>query len=367
MININKYVKKFGEKTFDEAPFNSVDGLIFAELSMINFELVLQKKRAIALKDIVFEDFKKVIYGSPDARANGIMLKNMMRSKRYQDVQVGYVKRIFEEKVANQFYAVTFILPDGTLFLSYRGTDITIVGWREDLYMTYMESILSQYQALQYAEEVLSKLPGNFILGGHSKGGNLAVFTAANLNPIFNDRLISIYTYDGPGFRTGTDRFINYPVIKDKINKFLTHRDFIGLIFNSVDDYRIVYATGVLLGGHDPFTWKIDKTTGDFVYKTRCTKNAQVIARATNMWIDEMTDDEKILGVNALVAIIGKAKDIYGLLRYFVPNVVRYGSVMRKFPKEDRDKMRKTVRLFFQCLKTSRKLYSLEKERFGTF
>ena len=233
--------------------------------------------------------------------------------------------------------------------------------------MTYMESILSQYQALQYSEEILSILPGKFILGGHSKGGTLAVFTAANLNPAFNDRLVCIYTYDGPGFRTGTDKFINYPSIKDKVQKFLTHRDFIGLMFNGIEEYKIVYATGILLGGHDPFTWKVNKKTGDFIYKDACTKNARVIARATNMWIDEMTNEEKELGINALIAIIGKAKDIYGLLRYFVPNVVRHGSVMRRFPKEDRDKMRKIIKLFFQCLKASRKLYALERDRFGTF
>ena len=360
MIGIIGYVKKYGDKTFDEVPFNSVDGLIFAELSMINFELILKAtgKSVISFHEIIFENYKKVIHGSPDARANGRLLKYMMKSSRYMDVKVGYVRRIFGEEVANQFYAVTFILPDGTLYLSFRGTDITIVGWREDFALTYMESILSQHEALEYTEEILSNLPGKFILGGHSKGGNLAVYSAANMNPIYNERLLSIYSYDGPGFPNGVGEFSNYPNINSKINKYLTHRDFIGLLYNKIEEYRIVYSTGILLGGHDPFAWKVDKKSGEFFYKNRCKKQSLVFARATNIWLGRLTTDEKILGINALIAMTGKAKDIYDLLRYFVPNLFKYHRVMKRFPKKDRNKLRGIVLSFFDCYKISRKSYS---------
>ena len=365
MINIIDYVAKFGNKTFEEMPFNNVDSLIFAELSMINFELILKPtgKNTLPLKEIVFGNYKKIIHGSPDARSNGIILKKMMKSSRYQDVYVGYPRRIFGEELANQFYAVTFILPDGSFYISYRGTDITIVGWREDLYLTFMDSILSQHQALQYCEDVANVLPGNFILGGHSKGGNLAMFTASNLKSEYNDRLLSIYSFDGPGFSKGLDSFPNYPFIKDKIHKFLTHRDFVGLVYNNIEDYKIVYATGVLLGGHDPFTWKVNKKTGEFVFRDRCSKRSMVFSKATNLWLDRLTVDEKVLGCNALIAMVGRAKDIYGLLKYFFPNAFRLHRVMKKFPKKDRDRLKGIVISYFQCYRISKKSYSRKSKK----
>jgi len=337
MININTYVKRFGNRTLDKHPFNDIDGLIFSQLSMINFETLLQDKETIALKDIVFANYRNTIYGSPDARANGIMLKNMMKAPRYRDTKVGYIRRYFSEEVANQFYAVTFILPNDTFFISFRGTDITIIGWKEDLYLTFMDKIPSHDQALAYTEEVLSKLSGQFYIGGHSKGGNLAVYSALNMNP------------------DGIEQYPNYKNVEKKIKKFITHRDLIGLIFKDVPKYKIVYSNGALLGGHDPFAWRINENTGRFVLKRQCSTRSQVYALAINSWLLKMSKEDRELGTNALIAIVGKSKNIYDLLRYMVPNLAKFNWVIRTFPKEKRKRLRELISLFFKCLSDSRK------------
>ncbi|MBE6136595.1 MAG: GNAT family N-acetyltransferase [Erysipelotrichaceae bacterium] len=363
MININNYVKKFGNESFKKRPFNDVDGLVFAEISMINFDLLLQDRDSLALKDIVIYDYKKTIYGSPDAKANGLMLRRMMESKRYKDVKVCFVQREFKEDVANQFYAVTFILPDGTMYLSFRGTDITIVGWKEDLYMTFQERILAQEQALRYTEYVVNKLPGNFILGGHSKGGNLAVYVGLNIDKKYNDRLLSIYSYDGPGFLNGVTRFPNYLANKDKVHKLLTDRSLVGTLFNDVKETKIVYSTGMLLGGHDPFAWKVDNNTGEFITRNKRSKNSRVYSTAINMWLNQLSKEDKLLGIAAVAAIIGKAQNIYDLLKYLGANIAKYNSVIKKFPLEDRKKLKSIVSLLFESIKIVKKSSSLQKSR----
>ena len=356
MININTYVSKFGSKTFEEMPFNDVDGFILAELSMINFEYLLSKRSTMALQDIIIENYKKVIYGSPDARANGIMLKRMMASNRFKDMKVGFPKRIFEAgEVANQFYAVTFILPDDTVYISFRGTDITLVGWKEDFYLTFMDDIPSYYQALEYTESVLSKLPGKFILGGHSKGGHLAFYAALNMKPEYCERLISAISYDGPGFRNGIERYLNYETVRGRMKKYLTHRDLVGMVYTDIPDVTIVYSTGVLLGGHDPFTWKIDGNTGQYITREKRTKRSANFMVATNMWLKEMSHEDKLLGCEALFKIVGKAQNIYDLLRYLGPNIARFNSVVKTFPKKQQQRLRELIQMLLKCMKIAKK------------
>ena len=356
MININTYVNKFGNKTFEEMPFNDVDGFILAELSMINFEYLLTKRSTMALQDIIIENYKKVIYGSPDARANGIMLKRMMASKRFKDMKVGFPKRMFEaDEVANQFYAVTFILPDDTVYISFRGTDITLVGWKEDLYLTFMDDIPSYYQALEYTESVLSILPGKFILGGHSKGGHLAFYAALNMKPELCDRLLYAISYDGPGFRNGIQGYLNYEVVKDRMKKYLTHRDLVGMVYTDIPETAIVYSTGVLLGGHDPFTWKIDGSTGEYITRKKRTKRSSNFMTATNMWLTELSYEDKLLGCEALFKIVGKAQNIYDLLKYFGTNIVKFNSVVKTFPKQQQQRLRELIQMLFKCMKIAKK------------
>ena len=354
MININSYVIKFGTKTFTEMPFNDVDGFILAELAMINFELLLKKRSVMVLKDIVIENYKKVIYGSPDARANGIMLKRMMVSERFKDVRVGYPKRIFEERVANQFYAITFILPDDTIYIAFRGTDITLVGWKEDLYLTFMDNIPSYYQALEYTESVLSLLPGKFILGGHSKGGHLAFYAALNIKPELCDRLLYAISYDGPGFRNGIEKYLNYETVKDRLRKYLTHRDLVGMVYTDIPNSTIVYSTGVLLGGHDPFTWKIDPNTGEYVTRKKRTKRSANFMIAANMWLAELSYEDKLLGCEALFKIVGKAQNIYDLLKYLGANLAKFNSVIKTFPKKQQKRLRELIQMFLKNLKKAK-------------
>ena len=359
MININTYVERFGKKSFKKMPFNDVDGFVFAEISMINFEYLLNGDETIAFKDIVLDNFKNAIYGSPDAKPNGVLLKRMIKSTRYKDVRVGYIKRAYDEIEPNQFYAITLILPDGTFFISFRGTDITLTGWKEDFALTYKDSIPSYNQSLEYVNNVVSLLPGQFYIVGHSKGGHLAEYAALNMNKEHIVRLINVFNYDGPGFRNGIEQYPNYSSIYPKMKKLITHRDMIGVIYNSLPYDKYVYSPGILLGGHDPFSWKIDNNTGEFVIRKKRKKKYEIYDVTMNMWINKLSYDDKVLACQALFKLVGKAQNVFDLLKYMIPNIANFNSVIKKFPKDKQKRLREIAYLFFDCRRIARESKNL--------
>ena len=359
MININTYVKRFGKKTFKKMPFNDVDGLVLSEISMINFEYLLKDETTIAFKDIVLDDYKKVIYGSPDASKNVILLKSMIKYVRYKDIRVGYIKRAYDDTNPNQFYAITMILPDDTLFISFRGTDITLTGWKEDFALTYQDKIPSYDQAVQYVNNILSILPGKYNLIGHSKGGHLAEYSALNINKEYINRLENVYNYDGPGFLNGIEQYPNYPFVYAKFKKFITHRDMIGVLFNTIPYEKIVYSPGILLGGHDPFSWKIDNEKGEFIARKKRKTKYEIYDVAMNMWVNQLSYDDKILASKALFKLVGKAVNVYDLLKYMIPNIANFNSVIKTFPKNKQKRLREIAYLFFDCRRIAKETKSL--------
>ena len=184
-MTINSYIKKFGDFTIEERPLGPVDFIILAELSMISFDSLLNKNNVVKFKNIQEDQITpKLFEDSPDRRLNKKQLIGMINSKRFKDLEIRHVQRIFSETSVNQFYAITIVFPDGTFYISYRGTDITMVGWKEDFTIVLQDTFLGQEEAVEYLKDVINKEKGNFYIGGHSKGGNVAL-SASSL--VFKD------------------------------------------------------------------------------------------------------------------------------------------------------------------------------------
>ena len=180
-MNIIGYVKKYKNRSFEELPFNDIDSLIFSELAYINFDEVAPKGKFIKLKNLEVKNPKTFYYGSVDYKSNRSILRLMKNSKRYQDLKIGNAVNVFiKEDVVEQFFAITIILPNNDVYISYRGTDITILGWKEDFTMIYKDYFPSQLRAIDYFNKSQKYIENNFYLGGHSKGGNLAFHVAVN-------------------------------------------------------------------------------------------------------------------------------------------------------------------------------------------
>ena len=316
-MNIISYVRTFGNKTFSELPFNYVDGLIFSQLSYVNFYLAIPDSGFVKLKTLKESkqiNNKDFYFGSVDAKNNEKILKLMVKSRRYKNVQVGYSRYSFDAEINKQFAAVTFLMPNNIGFISYRGTDITMVGWREDLYIAYRNAIPGAEEAVDYIKMVTKLFLGNFYVGGHSKGGNLAIYSCLNMYKKLYPRLLNVFSYDGPGFKDSIREHPHYDLVKDKVVKFLTSNDMIGVVYNNIENAKIVYSNGILLGGHDPFRWQVDLVKVDFVYSKNRSYMSKKYEEALMTWLNEVSDEDKEVVVHVIFEMMGEAKNVYDLL-----------------------------------------------------
>lgn len=313
-MNITSYVRFFGNKQFKDFPFNEVDALIFSELAYINFDLSIKEMNFVKLKDLKIEDEKTFYEGSVDALHNKRLINAMRKSKRYKDVKIGFCRSFIDKQNFTQFFAMTLVMPDNSGFIAFRGTDTSILGWKEDLYLVYEGKMPGQERAANYLREAAHLFAGQFYVGGHSKGGNLAFYAALHMGKKLESRFIKAYSFDGPGFKDGISHFEAYDRIGSRLEKYLTTKDIIGVVYNEVLNPKIVYSSGVLLGGHDPFTWSVSMMSGTFVYAKDRSMRSKKTEDALMSWLIEESYESKRLAVDILMTLFGQANTIYDLL-----------------------------------------------------
>ena len=224
MPNINNYVAKYKNISFRRRGLTPLDIMAVNELSYVALGEVVSEefdfKKACRIKDILYYYMEH----ENELKTNNILfpakrvklLKLMASSRRYADVQLCGCKEDIDYLKERQFCATVIKVPGIKTFISFRGTDDNVVSWKEDFKMSYMSKIPAQKLACKYLEEALDNLSGSFILTGHSKGGNLAIYSAANINEAFRERIEGIYTYDAPGVHTSVLESEGYKAIRSK-------------------------------------------------------------------------------------------------------------------------------------------------------
>lgn len=365
-MNINKFLRTYGHKSFDEFPFNDVDALILSELSYVNLHLLTNDPvEGFILKKVSYKDLqrKDVYAGSVDARKNKKMLNLMARSRRYKNIIVRDIVSYFSEELFNQFYAITVILPNEEMFISYRGTDTSLIGWREDFSIIYDQDILAQRQGLDYLLNVVEKNNYRFRLGGHSKGGNIAFYCAFHLPVLYDKRFIHGYSFDGPGFREGILQFRNFRRVIKRLTKYLTYNDFIGSIYNNINNYKVVYSNGLLLGGHDPFYWKVNKHNGQFKTAYEISNRAKRINYKFKTWLDSLTQQEKLLAVDAIFKITRSCKTIYDLLKQLPKIIFSIRKSLSIYSTEDRTIVKRIYRRLLSLMLSRKRTNNFIQEK----
>ena len=342
MDNIIDYAKYIKDKTFAEKPFNDVDALIFAEMAYINFSLVAEGDSFVTLNKMGIKDERKFYAGSYDAPNNKKLINTIRHTKRYKNVEVGFCHMIDDVENKTQFYAVTFKLPNGQGYIAYRGTDTSINGIKEDLLVAYQDYIPGAVPAIEYLNKAIQFFDGDFYIGGHSKGGNLALFAALNLDEETNRRLIKAYSFDGPGFQKELETFPNYEGAIKKIKKYITGNDMIGVIYNKIHTAKIVYSKGIMLGGHDLFKWSVNIYRQDFKYVKDRSFVSKSHEEALTNWLENSTPREKQLAVEILSELLGECKTPYELLIKGLKNVSNTKTKWNNYSVEERQKTKET-------------------------
>ncbi|MDE7106427.1 MAG: DUF2974 domain-containing protein, partial [Anaeroplasmataceae bacterium] len=287
MKNILYYVKRYGKKSFDSFPFNEVDGLILSQVAYLNLEHLLPSiddtmEDVSLLEFLTDERLETVCADTLDRKRNYKLIKLLQKSTRYERLKINYFSNLFRVEEVEQFCAMTFLF-ERFMFVAYRGTDITLLGWKENLNMSYLDVIPSQAEAVRYFKRVASKRNLPIYIGGHSKGGNLAVYAAYCCDEALQDRIMHIYDYDGPGFQSNILDTKEMRRIKNRISKYTCREAMVGILLNHSEDMIFVKTKGLSLFQHDSYNWLIkngkfryikknsifsktfEKTTGDFI------------------------------------------------------------------------------------------------------
>ena len=262
MADIFDYISRRGDLTFEQDGFNELDALVLSRLSYLPFdgavssclfdEITLEQA---AMRVFATDDYEKNLLWKGDAD----LLKATAESKRFGKILVsGYVNEV-ESDVSMQFSAITFEFLKKNYFISYRGTDNSLVGWQEDFNMFFTFPLPSQKKALDYFEKAVRMLNGKFILGGHSKGGNLAVYAGAFTDENSRNHIDYIYNFDGPGFSLDKIRDSGFYEIDDRIYTFVPQSSIFGMMFEHEESYTIVKSNQKGFLQHDVYSWEIEQ------------------------------------------------------------------------------------------------------------
>ena len=310
MANIIDYVKT-NMSTMTQEPFGPADSLVLSKLCYVRLGGIVPGMRRRSSGVRICEMLKAEMFGSmlkymEDTRQERDFLFALAASPRYRNISMNFYADKNDKQTEKQFAALTFLLEDNTAYVAFRGTDQTIVGWKEDFNMAFLSPIPSQEESVEYLGRVAKLLRRNTKLriGGHSKGGNLAVYAAVKCAPKVRKRIIGVYNHDGPGFRNGIFGSPAFLSIKERIHTTIPEASLVGMLLQQHEDYRVVKSSRRGLMQHDPFSWEIKK--GDFVYADGLKSSAVTRNKALNEWLATLEDDKRRLIVNTLFGLLEK-------------------------------------------------------------
>ena len=296
MANAIDYIDWRGDLSFDVSPFNEVDNLLLCRLTSLDFTGIVPADGEMPLAEAARLYFER--YGDEDRRLGVLlapgsvtMVKRMLQSARFSRLVLADYENRVDERRKLQFCAVTVLVPDSTAFVAFRGTDDTLVAWKEDFYMGSMRTVPAQEEAAAYLCRAAWRYEQPLRVGGHSKGGNLSVYAAMSAPEEVQARLLDVYNNDGPGFRDSVGGTEGYRRIKERIHTILPQYSLVGVLLKTDDDFEIVESCETGISAHNGFTWQVKGRRfvrcADFPFRTR------VFSEAMRGWTEDLSYDER--------------------------------------------------------------------------
>lgn len=325
--NLFGYLSRAFE-TFEERPLTDVDSLVLSCLSYYRYQGEgVRGGRGVSVRELFqAEHLEQMTRGLWDPEGLMRVLALTAASPRFRDVVVSNYVDDFDESAEKQFSACVLHLPTGGAYVSYRGTDNTLVGWKEDFNMAFETGVPSQYAAIDYLERVAPSIEGSIYLGGHSKGGNLAVCAAARCSEPVATRIVRVFSHDGPGFTGDALADELWQQRADLVSKTVPRSSVIGMLFEKQEDYTVVESSMMGLTQHNPFSWVVEGN--DFVNLEGLGRGASFVDKGLNEWIASMTREEREGVVETLFSVLGAAgedtfADLSGNWQASVPAMLR--------------------------------------------
>lgn len=307
MGNIMDYISWRGDLSFEQSQFNEVDNLILACFSYVNLDGIpaVTKQKGIGLKKLTEEFMKLHTMKELEADKSFIRLAPFMMMEMAKSVRFGkcvvrnYVNDIVTE-AEQQFAAMEIVLEDGTSYVSFRGTDDTIIGWKEDFNLS-TGVVPAQKRAIEYLQKISEHTDGMLRVGGHSKGGNLAIYGSVMCKSA-HEKILEIYSNDGPGFSREFQELSEMKEMMPKIIRIIPEYSIIGTLLEHEKEPVIVASSSKGLLQHDGFSWEVQGPA--LVRRDSLNKTALRFIEILHKWIDGMDTEQKRLLIEDLFATL---------------------------------------------------------------
>ena len=346
MKNMLDYIKEFGHVSFEERAFSEIDALVLTELEYLPLEKVVPSDENgedfVTVKEIAeyMQEHKQELFDE-----NPMMITEerhevsqvIADAPRFQSLKFFGVVSVWDKDTTKQFAAVTVEVEPSVRLVVFRGTDETLIGWKEDFLMTYSPLVAAQTDAKEYLAKQASLWGGDLMISGHSKGGNLAIYAAATQEEDVQLRIVDIFCFDSPGLYRSVLETKGYQNIVPLAMRYIPQDSLVGLMLESEVPYVIVKSNASGAMQHSAMTWGIED--GQFIKMDKLTKNSQLNDQTFKKWTESVSDEELELFWNVFFELlfsvgIDTVNDLYGQFMHYVQEFLKAAGDMDEEKRE---------------------------------
>ena len=346
MKNMLDYIKEFGHLSFEERAFSEIDALVLTELEYLPLEKVVPSdengENFVTVKEIAeyMQEHKQELFDE-----NPMMITQerhevsqvIADAPRFQSLKFFGVVSVWDKDTTKQFAAVTVEVEPSVRLVVFRGTDETLIGWKEDFLMTYSPLVAAQTDAKEYLAKQASLFDGDLMVSGHSKGGNLAIYAAATQEEDVQLRIVDIFCFDSPGLYRSVLETKGYQNIVPLAMRYIPQDSLVGLMLESEVPYVIVKSNASGAMQHSAMTWEIED--GQFIKMEKLTKNSQLNDQTFKKWTESVSDEELELFWNVFFELlfsvgIDTVNDLYGQFMHYVQEFLKAAGDMDEEKRE---------------------------------
>ena len=346
MKNMLDYIKEFGHVSFEERAFSEIDALVLTELEYLPLEKVVPSdengENFVTVKEIAeyMQEHKQELFDE-----NPMMITQerhevsqvIADAPRFQSLKFFGVVSVWDKDTTKQFAAVTVEVEPSVRLVVFRGTDETLIGWKEDFLMTYSPLVAAQTDAKEYLAKQASLWGGDLMISGHSKGGNLAIYAAATQEEDVQLRIVDIFCFDSPGLYRSVLETKGYQNIVPLAMRYIPQDSLVGLMLESEVPYVIVKSNATGAMQHSAMTWGVED--GHFVTLEKLTKNSQLNDQTFKKWTESVSDEDLELFWNVFFDLLFTAgidtiNDLYGQFMHYVQEFLKAAGEMDEEKRE---------------------------------
>lgn len=346
MKNMLDYIKEFGHVSFEERAFSEIDALVLTELEYLPLEKVVPSDENgedfVTVKEIAeyMQEHKQELFDE-----NPMMITQerhevsqvIADAPRFQSLKFFGVVSEWDKDTTKQFAAVTVEVEPSVRLVVFRGTDETLIGWKEDFLMTYSPLVAAQTDAKEYLAKQASLWGGDLMVSGHSKGGNLAIYAATTQVEDVQLRIVDIFCFDSPGLYRSVLETKGYQNIVPLAMRYIPQDSLVGLMLESEVPYVIVKSNATGAMQHSAMTWEIED--GQFIKMEKLTKNSQLNDQTFKKWTESVSDEELELFWNVFFELLFNAgidtvNDLYGQFMHYVQEFLKAAGNMDEEKRE---------------------------------